>query len=112
MSKENFNPDISGGGEAAAQLPVPVPNENFTIANSRLAGSTDCLNCGTGLQGPFCHYCGQPDKNLMRFFPALLREGLTGPIYIESISAYAARNGPDGRPLLYRIVAASIGGQS
>ena len=45
-------------------------------------------------------------------FPALVKEGLTGPIYIESISAYAARNGPDGRPLLYRIVAASIGGQS
>ena len=41
MSKENPIPDISGSGEAAANLPVAVPNEKFTIAQSRLAGSPD-----------------------------------------------------------------------
>ena len=49
-------------------LPVLVPHSEFTIPANRLAGSVECLNCGTILQGPFCHYCGQPDKNLVRFF--------------------------------------------
>ena len=84
MSEENLTPDISGSGEAAAHLPVPVPNENFTIARSRLAGSADCLNCGTDLQGPFCHYCGQPDKNMMRFFPVLLREMMSDFLDFDS----------------------------
>lgn len=65
-------------------LPVPAPNPKFTIKENRLAGSADCMNCGTGLQGPFCHYCGQPDKNLMRFFPALLRELLEDFVDFDS----------------------------
>ena len=43
-----------------------------------------CLNCGTELKGPFCYYCGQPDKNLMRFFPALLRELLEDTFDFDS----------------------------
>ena len=62
--------------ENPGQLPATVPNGKLTIRETRLAGSANCLNCGTGLQGPFCHYCGQPDKNLVRFFPALIREML------------------------------------
>lgn len=46
----------------------------LTVAENRLNNSDDCQNCGTELQGPYCHYCGQPDKNFFRFFPALLRE--------------------------------------
>lgn len=46
----------------------------LTIPPGRLKGSPRCLNCGTELKGPFCYYCGQPDKNFMRFFPVLLRE--------------------------------------
>ena len=84
MSKETPTPGMSGSGNAAAQMPVPVPNEKFTIAQSRLTGSADCLNCGTGLMGPFCHYCGQPDKNLMRFFPALLREMMSDFLDFDS----------------------------
>lgn len=84
MSKETPTPDISGSGEAVMNLPVAVPNEKFTIAQSRLAGSPDCLNCGTDLMGPFCHYCGQPDKNLMRFFPALLREMMSDFLDFDS----------------------------
>lgn len=49
-------------------------NKALSLPKKRLAGNRDCLNCGTQLAGPFCHYCGQPDKNLMRFFPVLLRE--------------------------------------
>lgn len=50
------------------------PDPAFTLPRNRLKGSAACLNCGTPLQGPFCHYCGQPDRNFLRFFPALLRE--------------------------------------
>jgi len=60
--------------EAENHLPVPAPDPALTVSRKRLAGSATCLNCGTVLQGPFCHYCGQPDKNFLRFFPVLLRE--------------------------------------
>jgi hypothetical protein len=63
---------------------VPVPNRRFTLAARKLANSAECLNCGTELKGPFCYYCGQPDKNLMRFFPALLRDLLEDVIDLDS----------------------------
>jgi len=78
------------------QLPVPVPDRKLTIPARRLAGSGTCLNCGTALQGPFCHYCGQPDKNLMRFFPALLREML------EDFMDFDSRFMRTLKPLLFR----------
>lgn len=56
----------------------------LTISARRLAGSPACLNCGTALMGPFCHYCGQPDKNLMRFFPALVRDLLEDMVELDS----------------------------
>lgn len=49
-------------------------SKSLTIPARRLKGSSRCLNCGTELKGPFCYYCGQPDKNLLRFFPVLIRE--------------------------------------
>ncbi len=52
----------------------PKAKNKLTVPTDRLIGSEDCQNCGTELQGPYCHYCGQPDKNFFRFFPALLRE--------------------------------------
>ncbi len=52
----------------------PKTRNKLTVPENRLAGSDSCQNCGTELQGPYCHYCGQPDKNFFRFFPALLRE--------------------------------------
>ncbi len=60
------------------------PGKSLTIPASRLAGSPQCLNCGTPLEGPFCYYCGQPDKNFMRFFPALLREFLEDFLELDS----------------------------
>lgn len=57
-----------------AEAPAPAPSQSLTIKPRRLAGSEYCLNCSTKLQGPFCHFCGQPDKRLLRFFPVLIRE--------------------------------------
>ncbi len=54
--------------------PPTSPSKSLTIKPGRLAGSERCLNCTTKLVGPFCHYCGQPDKRLIRFFPVLVRE--------------------------------------
>lgn len=82
--------------EIPAQLPATVPNSKFTIEQNRLAGSIHCLNCGTDLRGPFCHYCGQPDKNLMRFFPALLREML------EDFMDFDSRFMRTMKPLLFK----------
>ena len=60
------------------------PGTSLTIPPRRLAGSVLCLNCGTALEGPFCHYCGQPDKNFMRFFPVLMREFLEDFLELDS----------------------------
>jgi hypothetical protein len=57
---------------------------SLTIPPRRLAGSVQCLNCGTALEGPFCYYCGQPDKNFMRFFPVLMREFLEDFLELDS----------------------------
>ena len=82
--------------ETPMQLPATVPDVKLTIKANRLAGSIRCLNCGTVLQGPFCHYCGQPDKNLMRFFPALLREML------EDFMDFDSRFVRTMKPLLFK----------
>lgn len=76
-------------------LPTPA-NKSLTIAESRLAGSPRCMNCGTDLKGPFCYYCGQPDKNLMRFFPAMMREML------EDFLDFDSRFVRTLKPLLFR----------
>jgi hypothetical protein len=70
--------------KAENTIPAHQPGKSLTISAKRLAGSAACLNCGTQLQGPFCYYCGQPDKNMMRFFPALLRELLEDTFDFDS----------------------------
>ena len=72
------------------------PEKSLTIADNRLAGSSQCMNCGTELQGPFCHYCGQPDKNFMRFFPVLLRE------LLEDFLDFDSRFMRTIKPLLFK----------
>jgi hypothetical protein len=69
--------------EAATALAV-APDPALTLRPSARAGSPACLNCGTSLEGPFCHYCGQPDRNFLRFFPALLREFLSEALELDS----------------------------
>lgn len=33
-----------------------------------------CANCGTGLEGQFCHECGQSSKSMIKFFGAVIKE--------------------------------------
>jgi len=68
----------------------------LTLAARKLAGSARCLNCGTELKGPFCYYCGQPDRNFMRFFPALLRD------LMEDLFDLDSRFMRTLKPLLFR----------
>ena len=63
---------------------LPQPNPAFTIPAKRLAGSDSCLNCGSTLHGPFCHYCGQPDRKFLRFFPVLVREMVSDAFDLDS----------------------------
>ncbi len=70
--------------EIAESAPVTVADPALTLAAKRLAGSASCLNCGTELQGPFCYFCGQPDRNFLRFFPALLRELMEDLVDLDS----------------------------
>ena len=63
---------------------VTTADPALTLAAKKLAGSACCLNCGTELQGPFCYYCGQPDRNFMRFFPALLRDLMEDLLDLDS----------------------------
>jgi hypothetical protein len=91
--QDESNPDRP---EAAANLPVAAPDSSLTLKARRVAGSAQCLNCGTVLQGPFCHYCGQPDKNFLRFFPVLLRE------LLEDFVDFDSRFMRTMRPLLFK----------
>jgi len=59
-------------------------HKGLTIPARRLAGSASCLNCGTELRGPFCYYCGQPDKNFMRIFPVLVKDLITDFLDLDS----------------------------
>ncbi|MGD2128022.1 MAG: DUF3667 domain-containing protein [Lysobacterales bacterium] len=94
-TEKNPNPE-NPGDEAESHLPVPVPDPALTVSRKRLAGSATCLNCGTVLQGPFCHYCGQPDKNLLRFFPVLMRE------LMEDFLDFDSRFMRTMKPLLFK----------
>lgn len=75
---------------------TPKPDRALTVPPRRLAGSPACLNCGTPLKGPFCYYCGQPDRNFLRFFPALLRE------LLEDVLEFDSRFMRTMKPLLFK----------
>lgn len=80
----------------SAGLPAVREDPSLTLPPDRLAGSACCLNCGTPLKGPFCYYCGQPDKNFLRFFPVLLRE------LMEDFLDFDSRFMRTIKPLLFR----------
>lgn len=81
MDETGQQPQTSDTGEQAATI---APDKSLTLADRKLAGSAHCLNCGTALLGPFCYFCGQPDKNFMRFFPALLRDLMEDMLDLDS----------------------------
>jgi len=78
MTEENIPTEKPG---SSAEIPK---SKGLTIPARRLAGSVHCLNCGTELRGPFCHYCGQPDKNFMRMFPVLVKDLITDLLDLDS----------------------------
>ncbi len=89
--------------QQAATLPDPenqalltVADPSFTLHAKKLAGSVHCLNCGTELKGPFCYFCGQPDRNFMRFFPVLLRD------MMEDVLDFDSRFMRTLKPLLFK----------
>ena len=79
-SEQTVSAETSPGDQAL----VMVPNPSFSIKARKLAGSDCCLNCGTELKGPFCYFCGQPDRNFMRFFPVLLRDLMEDVLDLDS----------------------------
>ncbi len=42
-----------------------------------------CLNCGTALQGKFCHACGQRDFDFRRSFWSMLHEALESLFHVD-----------------------------
>ena len=81
-----MNPEqpITSESDHVDQTPVLLGNPSFSLSKKKLAGSDNCLNCGTGLMGPFCYFCGQPDRNFMRFFPVLLRDLMEDLLDLDS----------------------------
>lgn len=55
-----------------------------TASDPQAASSKNCRNCGTALQGEYCHQCGQQDKLVIQFFPTLVLESLEGLFAFES----------------------------
>ena len=90
------NPAEAGAEALAEASALEARDPALTLKPGRLAGSAQCLNCGTPLAGPFCHYCGQPDRNFMRFFPALLRE------FMEEFLDLDSRFMRTMKPLLFK----------
>ena len=80
----NSEQAITSALDSGNQSLIPVGDPSLTLAAKKLAGSSKCLNCGTGLKGPFCYFCGQPDRNFMRFFPALLRDLMEDLLDLDS----------------------------
>jgi len=71
----------TGPGDQAL---VKTADPSLSLSTKKLAGSANCLNCGTELKGPFCYFCGQPDRNFMRFFPVLLRDLMEDLLDLDS----------------------------
>ncbi len=80
----NSEQQATGDSIPEDQALVAVGDPSLTLDAKKLAGSAQCLNCGTELKGPFCYYCGQPDRNFMRFFPALLRDLMEDLLDLDS----------------------------
>lgn len=59
-------PDVADDRSLSADPPSPPS----------LATPTHCANCGTPLQGPYCHQCGQHMKTVLRHVPGLVADGL------------------------------------
>ena len=81
-----MNSEQMSGSEANSpnQALTTTADPSLSLSTKKLAGSDNCLNCGTGLKGPFCYFCGQPDRNFMRFFPVLIRDMMEDLLDLDS----------------------------
>jgi hypothetical protein len=93
MSAEHSTADETCHGD---QSLVTTGDQSLSLSPRKLAGSEKCLNCGTPLKGPFCYFCGQPDRNFMRFFPVLLRD------FMEDLFDLDSRFIRTMKPLLFK----------
>ncbi len=62
------------------------------------SAQVQCQNCRANLVGPYCHFCGQPAKPVVRFFGTLVAEFLQETISLDSratrtLAALLARPG-------------------
>jgi hypothetical protein len=80
----NLEQPTTGESNHGDQTPALVSDPSLSLSTKKLAGSHNCLNCGTVLKGPFCYFCGQPDRNFMRFFPVLLRDLMEDLLDLDS----------------------------
>lgn len=46
--------------------------------------ATHCANCGTTLQGPWCHACGQSSKHMLRHLPGLIEDAADVLLNLDS----------------------------
>jgi len=74
LSETVVEKDTNGEYGNGPTVPARAGDPALSLSAKKLAGSVNCLNCGTELKGPFCYFCGQPDRNFLRFFPVLLRD--------------------------------------
>ena len=65
-------------GPTGARQPAPMSSD-LPAAPAH----THCQNCGTELQGRFCHACGQRDLEFHQSFHHLLHEGLETWLHID-----------------------------
>jgi hypothetical protein len=87
MSPDSEPPDFS---------PPPVPSLESAVAADQVAAHaaeahghhgpvhTHCANCGTALQGPFCHRCGQHDFDFNRSFGHVFHEALENFFHFDT----------------------------
>ncbi len=55
-----------------------------SVANEEASGARLCSNCGERLCGEYCYRCGQRDRQVIDFFPTLVREAFAGVFAFES----------------------------
>lgn len=76
-------------------IPPPLPVESAIAADQVAAHTAEghghhgpfhshCENCGTKLEGPFCHKCGQHDFEFHRSFWHVFLEGLESFLHFDS----------------------------
>lgn len=80
-------PDPVTSSPAEAPTPPPAPEPSSAPAGGHGAHGpvhTHCENCGTALQGPYCHACGQHDFDAHRSFRHTALEALENFFHFDA----------------------------